>query len=452
MPAMAQGWTADRVLQLSPDPASSKAGQGLAHAKKWVSLGCDERAVWGECQGSGAKPYQVQFDLGEGISKCSCPSRKFPCKHALGLMLIFTSSGVAKQSAPAWVEEWLTGRAERAKKKQEKAAAPPQPVDEAAQAKRREQRLARITQGLAALKTWSEDLVRGGIAALPTKGYEFFDEPARRMIDAQAPGVARRLRLLGETAAAAGPHWQRPFVTQLASVYLLIRAFEQFPFLPEATQQDVLAALGVPNKAEDALGQSPVHDRWQVVAQEVEQEEMLRVQRTWLFGCQTRRSALLLAFAHGGAPLETTFFPGTEFDGDVCFFPGTGPRAAVKAHDPARPLERLDGLETLDRLCDTAGGAFAAHPWLDEVALPLLRLVPARSEGGWVLVDAEQRCLPAALTEQAGWLALAMSGGQAIDVVASYDGRRLRPLAVMAQEQYVSLAGTNQATGVGAGA
>src|SRR5438874_12681256 len=123
----AAGWTQDRVTQLAPDPASLKAGQGLAHAKKWVSAGRDELYVWGECQGSGAKPYQVRFDLSEAASKCSCPSRKFPCKHALGLMLMFTASedSIAKEEMPAWVQEWVASRADRAKKKQEKAEAPP---------------------------------------------------------------------------------------------------------------------------------------------------------------------------------------------------------------------------------------------------------------------------------------------------------------------------------------
>ena len=191
MTHMAETWTPARISQLAPDPASLKAGQGLAHAKKWVSIGHDDRVVWGECQGSGAKPYQTQFDLAEAGSKCSCPSRKFPCKHALGLMLIFTSSATAikKQTAPAWAEEWINSRADKAKKKQEKAEVPPKPVDEAAQAERREKRLGRVTEGLAALKIWIEDLVKGGITVAATKGYAFFDEPARRMIDAQAPGA-----------------------------------------------------------------------------------------------------------------------------------------------------------------------------------------------------------------------------------------------------------------------
>jgi len=97
---------------------------------------------------------------------------------------------VSAAERPAWVAEWFAGRTDRAEKKREKAEAPPPPVDLAAQQKRKDARLQRIADGLAALDVWLSDLVRGGLAAIPSRGYGFFDEQARRLIDAQAPGVA----------------------------------------------------------------------------------------------------------------------------------------------------------------------------------------------------------------------------------------------------------------------
>jgi hypothetical protein len=58
-------WTADQVHAMAPDPASAKAGQGLAGPRKCVTLGRDARALWGECQGSGSRPYQVIVDAAE---------------------------------------------------------------------------------------------------------------------------------------------------------------------------------------------------------------------------------------------------------------------------------------------------------------------------------------------------------------------------------------------------
>ena len=77
--------TEEQILQLAPDDSSVKAGKGLATLSKWVLRECSGRAVWGHCQGSGKNPYQTVIDLNDIAFKCSCPSRKFPCKHGLGL-------------------------------------------------------------------------------------------------------------------------------------------------------------------------------------------------------------------------------------------------------------------------------------------------------------------------------------------------------------------------------
>ena len=100
-------WTSQQVLALAPDPASAKAGRALATPRPWSGLGQDERAVWGLCQGSGKKPYQTQVELPEPAFKCSCPSRKFPCKHALALLLLFAEDAVPDGQRPEWVQEWL---------------------------------------------------------------------------------------------------------------------------------------------------------------------------------------------------------------------------------------------------------------------------------------------------------------------------------------------------------
>ena len=91
---------------------------------KWPTLARAEGVIWGECQGSGSKPYLVGVDIRtpEYASKCSCPSRKFPCKHALALLLLSASGAGSWQNTapPEVLEKWLGGRQERA----EKAAVP----------------------------------------------------------------------------------------------------------------------------------------------------------------------------------------------------------------------------------------------------------------------------------------------------------------------------------------
>src|SRR3954454_5601618 len=205
--SMAGMLTRDQVMALAPDASSASAGQALASPRKWKSIAGDDVALWGECQGSGSKPYQVQIELAGPTFKCSCPSRKFPCKHGLGLLLMFASSPglIGAGQRPAWVEEWLAGRAARAEKKAQKTEqAEEKPIDAEAQAQRLAKRVDRIADGMSDLKTWIEDLVRQGLASIPTKGYAPFEQQSRRMVDAQAPGSARLLHTLGSLAASGG--------------------------------------------------------------------------------------------------------------------------------------------------------------------------------------------------------------------------------------------------------
>src|SRR4029077_20356410 len=94
------------------DTASRKAGAGLASPAPWSgtgvrTVGAGGAVVWGLCAGGGKKLSRTVGALagaeaGKGPGyKCSCPSRKFPCKHALGLLLLWAQGGVPGEAEPA---------------------------------------------------------------------------------------------------------------------------------------------------------------------------------------------------------------------------------------------------------------------------------------------------------------------------------------------------------------
>jgi len=109
-------WTIEQLDALAPDASSIKAAQKLKLPAKWPLLGSSARALWGECKGSGKKPYQATIDFSGPAWKCSCPSRKFPCKHALALAYLHVeqTSSFKTNGEPDWASEWLDKRAARA--------------------------------------------------------------------------------------------------------------------------------------------------------------------------------------------------------------------------------------------------------------------------------------------------------------------------------------------------
>jgi uncharacterized Zn finger protein len=63
-------------------------------------------------------PYQTQIDLTNTAFKCSCPSRKFPCKHGLGLLFWLPKNGEISSAIeePSWVSEWMNKRSAKVNK------------------------------------------------------------------------------------------------------------------------------------------------------------------------------------------------------------------------------------------------------------------------------------------------------------------------------------------------
>lgn len=436
-----QQWTADRVTALAPDAAAASAGMGLASTRKWSGTGRSERAVWGLCQGSGKDPYQTRVDLSEPAFKCSCPSRKFPCKHGLALMfLLAKDASVFKgEPEPGWVVEWIEGRAGRAEKKVERVKSE-KPVDMEAQAKRAAQRELRVGDGIASCRVWLEDLIRRGLAAAQSERAATWEHTAARMVDAQAPGLASFIRRVPEVMAS-GAGWETRTLDLLGRLHLLLCAGERVGELPADVASDVKAALGFAVSKEEVLAGTTVSDRWVTLGQVVEEEERLRVRRTWLVGRQTGRRALVLDFAAGLQPLAQSIAAGIEFDGDLAFYPGRLPlRALVAATSNARGLEPALG-GAADATIETGlrryAEALGANPWTLRWPLVLSGVRLAEDRDRWYLADSRGDALPLRASFAGGlqlWRLLSVSGGDAMTMLAEWDGEHALPLSAVSAE------------------
>jgi hypothetical protein len=343
-------WSRDQVLALAPDTASHKAAQGVSAPGKWSGAGVLDDVVWGECKGSGSTPYRACVDLSEPAYRCSCPSRKFPCKHALGVLLLWSSDGVAAAEAhPDWVAEWLAQRRDRAAKQAAKVEAAreraertdqgsPDGATRAADADRRTaQRAERVTAGLSELERWLADQVGQGVAGARRSGPADWDDLAKRLVDAQAPGVAgavgRFHRVLGEE------DWPGRLLEEYAMAHLLAVAHRRSGDLPEGLRETVRSRIGFPVTRESVLASEPVRDRWDVIGSRDEEQDRLLARRVWLRGRSTGRPALVLSFAPVGQALDASLVVGTTIDADLAFYPGAVPLRALVAerHGPGLP-------------------------------------------------------------------------------------------------------------------
>lgn len=420
-------FTPEQVLKLAPDASSAKAGQGLAAPRHWQECGYNEQALWGLCQGSGKNPYQVRVALPELASSCTCPSRKFPCKHALGLLLLAAAESVATAEPPAFVAEWLAKREAKAEKVAAQAQAPANPEAAARTAKKRE---ARIGEGLRDFKTWLEDLVGTGFAHASVREPSFWDSRARRLVDTQAPGLARAV---GELASVVIREkegaWPERLLRGLAPLYLAADGFERVDSLPPALRADLLRAVGVPQKQEDVDLASAVEDDWLCIGQSSEDLERVVAHRTWLFGQRGGRHALILNFSQAGQKPDLPALLGASETMRLAFFPGgVAQRALVVArssqpqNDAPAPASASVAAE-LDRFAT----ARATDPWFSLTAL-LVRARLARAGKDWWLVDADGGGLPIQSEDMPMWSWFVASGGGPAVFSGEWDGEKFRPL------------------------
>ncbi|MFC5829285.1 SWIM zinc finger family protein [Nonomuraea insulae] len=517
-------WSRDQVLALAPDTPSQKAAQGVAAPGKWSLRGTTGTVLFGECKGSGAKPYLAAVDLTEPAYRCSCPSRKFPCKHALGLLLLWSADGVPVQEAmPQWVSEWLDGRADRAEKSAARleaarakvaaeaaAAAAETPAEEqgiagdsgsgvptldelgASQSGQEGQsgreglsgpegqegrsgpegqegrsgpegqeglsgrvglsgregqesrsgtrgavgragavggsgaggesvRHSRVAAGLSDLERWLADQVRQGLAGA---GEHDWDGLAKRLIDAQAPGVAGIVSRLSRVRAEEG--WPGRLLEEYALINLLAVAYRVRAELPGPLAQTVLIRAGFPIPREEVLTGPAVRDQWDILGRRDEEQDRLTARRVWLRGRNTGRAALILSFAPQGQPLDASLVTGAAIDADLTYYPGAAPLRALVATRHGTPTSPAvpSGVSPEEALDDVAR-ALAEDPWTESWPLVLAGVVPTRTTVGG---------LPLHLRSHDPWRLIAVSGGRPLTVAAEWTPHGVRPLTTWDDE------------------
>lgn len=430
------------MLSLAPDASAQRAARALAADKSWCELGLSIQdgvppTVWGLCRGTGTQPYQTCVDLTEPAYKCSCPSRKFPCKHTLAMLLRWAAGAVPAAPAPAWVRQWQESRSERVSRaaaRTETARNGGQGTGRAASEKTAIRRAERVAAGLAELDRWLADQVRGGLAGAAKLGYAHWDAMAARLVDAQAPGAARLVRNLADYAADP-----ERLLAELGLLRLLTAGFARLDSLPPQLAATLRLRVGLPTSAEEVLATAPVRDRWQVLGVRDEPENDLLVRRVWLRGADTGRAALVLSFAGPGQVFVTDLVLGTELDADLCFYPDHVRVQIASRHAPAAPITAVPAARPVDEAMREYARALAADPWLERWPMVLAEVVPVRAGRRWCLSGPDGAGVPLDPATGAPWRLVAAAGGRPVTVAGEWTAAGLRPLSVWLGDRLVRL-------------
>jgi hypothetical protein len=433
---MSAQFNADQVLNLAANANARKNAKSLAKTSKWLSLGTDGRAVWGEVKGSSSSPYQARIDLTEPAFKCNCTSRQHPCKHTIGLFLLYVEDATVFTDIkpPQWVTSWISSRDTRAAKK---ASGKTGVTDPKAQAKRIAEREKKVQNGLEELDLWLRDVVRNGLANVQGNGYDFWDKLAARMIDAQAKGVANQIKELAGVPVS-GDGWPERLLERLSRLYLLAEGYRNLEGLPPETQADVRSVVGWTQKQEELMALPAVRDEWLVIGRRAERQDTINSQRTWLWSARTGQAALILEFSSGGnygggAAFEMTLPAGACFEADLIYYPSEVPlRAIIKERRSSAILPEAVPAYTLVEAIEAYSAALALNPWIGLFPLLLSNAIPTQLDGRAVLRDPEGRVMPVSTQFTATWNLMAISGGHPLMLSGEWNGDDFLPLAAWA--------------------
>jgi len=449
--------TFERIEALAPDQASLAAARKLLKASSWPTLAAGEGLVWGECQGSGATPYRVAVNEADAGYKCTCPSRKFPCKHALALMWMRAdrSARFASGPVPDWVKDWLSRRRgtsaagstteDEAQPKSRpsirlteipEAAADADPKAEqraaAARERNRLEREAAVLAGLEDLDTWLSDQVQHGMANFVAQTAQVCRTIAQRLVDAKASGLAGRLDALpSRLFTLPGPARPSAAIRELGQIHLISQAYRRASELPELLRVDARQAIGWPVTREALLSDSEalrVSAKWRVFAVLSEaQPDRLRRIETWLWQSDVDgmpQWAVLIDFV----PISTGavaggYLVGDQIDAELVFYRSTIPlRAQIStlqrgAEQSSEPLTLPN--EGLSASYANYEHALAQLPWLGTIPLTF-RSAGVRRNGEQLYIhdDESKLTLPLDASDQA----LPLARVDHIDGIGLWDG------------------------------
>ncbi|MBY0285321.1 MAG: SWIM zinc finger domain-containing protein [Sphingomonas sp.] len=413
------------IESLAPDQSSLKAAAGLTKAGKWSGTGTstDGTLLWGACAGSGANPYRVMADLSDLGSKCTCPSRKFPCKHVLAMLWMHVDGTMVfgASETPDWVSEWL-GRRRKGTSAAPGAAAPvatkdmraalavdpEQPDDPKAVARRqsatdkraRETRAA-IVDALDALDQWIGDQLRLGLFGFLDDATARCRRIAARMVDGKAQTLGGRIdELPSRVLALPAGDRVRGAVAELAKLVLLSRAWRAAPDDPE-----IARAVATAETREQVLENAAtlrVTAFWEVVGERIEtRRDGLVSLTTWLLNLTDEgpRFAMLVDYFPASAGKRgSAFTTGEQFEGELAFYAGQRPLRALLARrcDRLATEARKPWCATTDAVTDAISAGLQREPWLSDlpVVLPSGRIAVDDGAQGWWRAAASDLAFP----------------------------------------------------------
>jgi len=435
--------TQEYILSISPDAPSTKNANKIFSKTNWKVKKSD-RAVWSEIYGSGKKPYLTQIDTQEIAFKCSCPSRKFPCKHGLALGLYVAQNGLenlSQEEEPLWVKEWLDKRIEKAVKR----ASKPVKVKSVERIKKLEdRRWSSAKKDVESLELWLQDALKLGILDFPNREHGYWEALKKRMVDLKISGFNVFFSQL--QSMEYGENWELKVVDILSQIHQLVASVKHYDSLDEPFKKELAMLLGWSVNRKELLADEQsevVDDVWIVTKVLLEEQERLTVRKVYLYGTESNRWAFILEFAHGNSYFEEHYLEGSLVQAKLVFYDGLFKQRAVlkiKGAKEESDFKALRPFATLQEAHNAFKEALILFPWIFDYPLFVSACNVVEKDKKFYLVDREDSFIELkGMGRSAYYNFLIQSSGAFVDMFLLQNQEQTRVLGFFNHHEVISL-------------
>ncbi|GGD79162.1 SWIM zinc finger family protein [Paenibacillus nasutitermitis] len=179
--------TNEWITMLAPNAAAIANAKKISQKGGFVKLykSEDNSFMMGECSGSGKSNYNTTVDSinpEQPVFGCSCPSRQFPCKHGLAL-LVEAMAGKSFESCEI-PEDIIEKRTKRETRREKQESSEPPKVNKSALAKKMKKQL----EGLGLAEQCMNDMLNAGLGTISGNSLKTYTDLAKQLGDYYLPG------------------------------------------------------------------------------------------------------------------------------------------------------------------------------------------------------------------------------------------------------------------------
>ena len=197
-----------RITAMAPNANAVNNARKISRGNGFIKWerSADDTYYAGQCKGSGSSVYTVSADFIDGsapLCRCSCPSRQFPCKHGLALLMEMTQD--RQWELCEIPEDILSKRAKKEAREAQKEEHGDESFGDGAvrgRETKKVNRTARIKklnkqlEGLDLAEQMVKELLEAGLGTLKGTSVKVYQDLAKQLGDHYLPGPQRMIQSL----------------------------------------------------------------------------------------------------------------------------------------------------------------------------------------------------------------------------------------------------------------